>query len=138
MGYLPHTGLRRDGFELPAFDHAHEIGAAEIIAVLHAIARVYELLGEDLHHVFLDAAFEAAEEIEVQDFGVIVLEHHVLDVDALEFLLVFRALLDVPVEFAILCDGMTPKLPSTTGFLANLKFDALLFFVLRQLHVAGS
>jgi hypothetical protein len=65
------------------------------------------------------------------------LEHHVLDVYALEFLLVLRALLDVPVQFAVFRDGVAPEFPAATRFLANLKFDSLLFLILGQLHVAS-
>ena len=99
--------------------------------MLHAIARINELLRENLHHVFLNAAFQATEEFQIQNLGVIVLEHHVLDVDAFEFLLMLGALLDVAMQFAILRDRMSPELAGATGLLANLKFDALLFFVLR-------
>jgi hypothetical protein len=114
--------------------HAHEVRAAEVVAVLHAVARIHELLGEHLHGVALLAAREAAEKLQVQHLGVVVLEHHVLDLDALELLLVLRPLLDVTVQVAVLRDRVTPKLASTAGLLAHLEFDALFLFVFGQLH----
>jgi hypothetical protein len=126
----------RQGADLP-FHHADEIGAAEIVAVLQAIPGVHELLGEHFHDILLFATVEAAAELEVQHFGIVVLEDHVLDVDAFELLLVLGPLLDIAMELAILRNGVSPELPAAPGFLANLKFDALLFLILGQLHGAG-
>ena len=106
--------------------------------MFEAIARIDKLLGKYLDHVFAIAANQAAAKLQIKDFGVIVLEHHVFDVHAFEFLLMLGPLLDVPVQLAILGNRVAPKLTATTWLLTNLKFDTFFLLILRQLHLAGS
>ena len=84
-----------------------------------AVARVDKLLREDFDDVFSVTANQAAAEFQIKDLGVVVLEHHVLDVHAFEFLLMLGPLFDVPVQFAILGDWMAPKLPAAAWLLAD-------------------
>ena len=128
------TGKLRRG--VLAAEDADEVGATEVVAMLDAVARIHELLRENLHHVFRVATFEAAQKIKVKHFGVVVLEDHVFDVDALEFLLVLRALLDVAMKLAIFGDRMAPEFATTARFLADFELDSLLLFVFGQLHFA--
>src|SRR4051812_154220 len=44
--------------------HPDEVGAAEIVAMFEAIARIHELLGEDLDDVPVVAAIQAAAKLE--------------------------------------------------------------------------
>lgn len=102
--------------------------------MFHAEAGIYELLGKDLDEVSVGATVQAALEFKVEHFGIVVLEHHILDVDAFELFFVLGALLDVAMQFAILRNGMSPELAATAAFLANFKLNALLFFIFRKLH----
>ena len=110
--------------------HAHKVGAAEVVAVLDAIARIDELLREDLDGVTLIAPFEAAEKFKVEHFGIVVLEDHVFDFDGLEFFFVLGALFDVAMQVTVFRNRMAPEFTTAAGFLTNLELDALFLFVL--------
>ncbi len=121
-----------------SFLHAKKVRASKIIPMLHAIPGINELFREDLDNVFIVAPTQTAPEFKVKHFGIVVLEHHILHVDAFEFLLMLRPLLDVPVEFTVFGDGMTPKLPTAPRLLTYLQLDAFFLFVLGQLHDVAS
>ena len=110
---------------------ANEVQTLEIVAVIEAKARIQELLRKHLYEVRVLAAIEAALELDLHHVSVGVAKQHVLGFDAVEFLLLLLALLDIAMEFAILGDGMSPELAATAGLLTNLQLDAFLFLVLR-------
>jgi hypothetical protein len=114
--------------------HPNEVRPTEVIAVFDAITGINELLRKNLDDVVLVATFQAAQEVQIENLGVIVLENHIFDVNAFEFLFVFRPLLDITMQFAILGNGMAPKLFSAARFLANFELYAFFLFVFGQLH----
>lgn len=97
--------------------------------MFHAEARVHVLLRENADREGLVTAIEAALEFEVHGFRVVVTEDDVLGFDVLDVFLLLLALLDVAVQFAVLCNRVTPEFASATRLLANLEFDALFLLV---------
>ena len=113
------------------FGHnAQEVFPLEVVPVLHAEAGVNRLLGEHLDGELFVAAFQTALEGEVHGLRIVVAEDDVLGLDAVHALLLFLALLDVAVQFAVLGDGVAPELAAAARFLADFQLDALFLFVL--------
>ena len=108
---------------------SEEVGAFEVVPVLHAEPGVDGLLGEHLDGERAVAAFEAALEGEVHGFRVVVAEDDVLRLDAFHVLLLLLAQLDVAVQLAVLGDRVAPEFAAAAGFLADFELDTLLFLV---------
>ena len=110
---------------------SEEVGAFEVVPVLHAEARVNVLLRENADGEGVVATVEAALEFQVHGFGVVVAEDDVLGFDVLYIFFLLLALLDVSVQFAVLGNRVAPEFAAAAGFLANFELDALFLFVLR-------
>ena len=109
---------------------AQVVCALEIVTVFFAEAGVDVLLREHADAEGFVATFETALEGEVHGLGVVVAEDDVLGLDAVQALLLLLAELDVAVQFAVLGDGVSPELASTTRFLTDFQLDSLFLFVL--------
>ncbi len=108
-----------------------EVGSLKVVAMFFAETRVDVLLGEHLDGEHLVATFQAALEGQVHGFGIVVAEDDVLGFDVFHILLLLLTLLDVAVQFAVLCDRMAPEFAAAARFLADFQLDTLLLFVLR-------
>ena len=89
------------------------------------------MLRENLDCKRVLAGFEATLERDFHHIRVSMAEQHILGFDAIEFFLLLLALLDITMKFAVFRNRMSPELTAATGFLTNLKLNALLLFVLR-------
>ena len=114
---------------------AKPIATLEFIAVLLAIARIDELLGEHLDHEGLAAAIKFAHELLLHDFQVFVLKDAIIGIKRFCGLLSLFPLLDIAMKLAILGNGMTPEFLPTV--LTDLEFDPFLFFILGELHLTS-
>ena len=109
---------------------SEEVGAFEVVPVLHAEARVNVLLRENADGEGVVATVEAALEFQVHGFGVVVAEDDVLGFDVLDIFFLLLALLDVAVQFAVLGNRVAPEFAAAAGFLANFQLDTLFLLVL--------
>ena len=110
---------------------AQEVGALKIVAVLFAETGVDILLGEDADGELVVAAVQTAPEGQVHGFCVVMTEDDILGFDVFDILLLLLALLDVTVQFAVLCDRVSPEFAAAARFLTDFQLDTLFLFVLR-------
>jgi hypothetical protein len=100
-----------------------------LVAVVIAEFGIDILFGKYLHFVFGGAARKLARKLEFRDLGKPVLEHEILDVHGLVFLDFARTVGDIPVELAILGDGVPDEFHAATRLLANLVLEAFFLFI---------
>ena len=110
---------------------SNEIGPFKVVAVFHAESWINVLFGENPNGEHFIAVVQAAFELEIHGFCVVVAENNVFGLDVFHIFLLLLTLLDVAMEIAVLGNRVAPEFTAAAWFLADFEFNAFFLFVFR-------